>query len=442
MRWFKNKSIHEFTGYLALLRRKIVFIHIGFASVVVLILSLIGAGQSKQTLEDRYWEQFHAHCEVLQTAILTTQTIDNKEIYQYSVENQLIPYIRDNQKRIKNPYFPAEDVSLLALTHPLLQQARQKIAQQSGSWTKSIVRQDYTVSHDGATWFAQFCALPTTSGEWIELYVFSSSIPFKSEWNRMRLLFVCGALGGILLLAALSFVLTTRAIQPAQLAKEREKEFIAAASHELKSPLAVIQTSAELLPSEDRNIARFRSNILSETRRMSLLVQELLISAKADALPKQTKFSALDTDAFLWDIYETYQDVVRKSGDRLTLQLPTDTLSKVYADEELLKQVMSILLSNAVQHSPQGIGITVAAIQQKKAVKILVSDTGPGISDKENVFQSSKRNGRGKNAGQGLAHLGLGLNLAQKIVSLHHGQIWILDTKGGGTTIAFTIPSE
>ena len=119
MRWFKNKSIHEFTGYLALLRRKIVFIHIGFASVVVLILSLIGAGQSKQTLEDRYWEQFHAHCEVLQTAILTTQTIDNKEIYQYSVENQLIPYIRDNQKRVKNAYFPAEDVSLLALWDPL-----------------------------------------------------------------------------------------------------------------------------------------------------------------------------------------------------------------------------------------------------------------------------------------------------------------------------------
>ena len=107
-----------------------------------------------------------------------------------------------------------------------------------------------------------------------------------------------------------------------------------------------------------------------------------------------------------------------------------------------MKQVMSILLSNAVQHSPQGIEITVAAIQQKKAVKILVSDTGPGITDKENVFQSSKKSGRDKNGGQGLAHLGLGLNLAQKIVSLHHGQIWILDTKGGGTTVAFTIPSE
>lgn len=442
MHWLKRKRSHEFTGYLALLRRKIVSIHIGFASVVVLILCLMGAVQTKRSLEGRYWEQFHAHCEMLQTSILATQTIDNKEIYQYCVENQLLSYICVDEQQIINPYFPEEDTDLLSLSKPLLQQARQEIAQQSGSWTKSIVQQDYTVSCGGLTWFAQFCALPTTSGNWIELYIFSSSAPFESEWNRIRLLFVCGALGGILLLGGLSFALTTRAIQPAQQAKEREKEFIAAASHELKSPLAVIQTSAELLPAKDADVTRFRSNILSETRRMSLLVQELLISVKADTLPKQHKFTALDTDAFLWDIYETYQDVVTKNGDRLTLKLPADALPKMYADEELLRQVISILLSNAVQHSQQGIEIIVSAIHEKKNVKILVSDTGPGILNKENAFQHSKNSDRDKNGGQGLAHLGLGLTLAKKIISLHHGQIWILDTKGGGTTIAFTIPSD
>ena len=81
MHWLKRKRSHEFTGYLALLRRKIVSIHIGFASVVVLILCLMGAVQTKRSLEGRYWEQFHAHCEMLQTSILATQTIDNKEIY-------------------------------------------------------------------------------------------------------------------------------------------------------------------------------------------------------------------------------------------------------------------------------------------------------------------------------------------------------------------------
>ncbi len=89
------------------------------------------------------------------------------------------------------------------------------------------------------------------------MYLFQDAATFRQEWGRMQLLYVAVAAGGVLALGALAFALTGWAMQPARRAERMEREFLAAASHELKSPLAVIITSAELLPSggEEENTA-------------------------------------------------------------------------------------------------------------------------------------------------------------------------------------------
>ena len=104
--------------------------------------------------------------------------------------------------------------------------------------------------------------------------------------------------------------------------------------------------------------------------------------------------------------------------------------------EDALKQVMTILLSNAVQHTPSGTQIELSAVAAGRTVCLSVADTGPGIADKERAFQKFYR----ADPQTGDASLGLGLSIAQKLVALHHGSITIRDTPGGGATLQVTIP--
>mgnify|MGYP003227436136 CR=1 FL=1 len=104
--------------------------------------------------------------------------------------------------------------------------------------------------------------------------------------------------------------------------------------------------------------------------------------------------------------------------------------------EDALKQVMAILLSNAVQHTPSGTQIELSAVAAGRTVCLSVADTGPGIADKERAFQKFYR----ADPQTGDASLGLGLSIAQKLVALHHGSITIRDTPGGGATLQVTIP--
>ena len=169
---------------------------------------------------------------------------------------------------------------------------------------------------------------------------------------------------------------------------------------------------------------------------MAQLVQELLSLSRLETAARQIMPAKLDTEAFLWEVYETWQPVAAKAGDRLTLRLPDGALPPIRADEDALKQVMAILLSNAVQHTPSGTQIELSAVAAGRTVCLSVADTGPGIADKERAFQKFYR----ADPQTGDASLGLGLSIAQKLVALHHGSITIRDTPGGGATLQVTIP--
>ena len=91
-------------------------------------------------------------------------------------------------------------------------------------------------------------------------------------------------------------------------------------------------------------------------------MQELLSLSRLETAARQIMPAKLDTEAFLWEVYETWQPVTAKAGDRLTLRLPDGALPPIRADEDALKQVMAILLSNAVQHTPSGTQIELSAV--------------------------------------------------------------------------------
>ena len=399
---WKKKKAAEPAAPLDVLRWKIVAVNILFAAMVVATLCFVAARQGKNALEEKHRLAFASLCSALEQPILETQTIDHKAIYSSAVENRLVPALFEKGAPIENPYLQGDDAApLLTLSEPMLEEARQSVDGQNGLWAKTVVRQAYTLRDGSALWFAEYCAIPTASGNWIEMYLFQDAATFRQEWGRMQLLYVAVAAGGVLALGA----------------------------------LAVIITSAELLPSGGEE-AKYRANILSEAHRMAQLVQELLSLSRLETAARQIMPTKLDTEAFLWEVYETWQPVAAKAGDRLTLRLPDGALPPIRADEDALKQVMAILLSNAVQHTPSGTQIELSAVAAGRTVCLSVADTGPGIADKERAFQKFYR----ADPQTGDASLGLGLSIAQKLVALHHGSITIRDTPGGGATLQVTIP--
>ena len=213
---WKKKKAAEPAAPLDVLRWKIVAVNILFAAMVVATLCFVAARQGKNALEEKHRLAFASLCSALEQPILETQTIDHKAIYSSAVENRLVPALFEKGAPIENPYLQGDDAApLLTLSEPMLEEARQSVDGQNGLWAKTVVRQAYTLRDGSALWFAEYCAIPTASGNWIEMYLFQDAATFRQEWGRMQLLYVAVAAGGVLALGALAFALTGWAMQPA-----------------------------------------------------------------------------------------------------------------------------------------------------------------------------------------------------------------------------------
>lgn len=246
---------------------------------------------------------------------------------------------------------------------------------------------------------------------------------------------------GTSVLAWISFWLTGKALAPTSQALRQQKEFIAAASHELRSPLTVIKASLQAM---DEDLALERKslllhNIQTESDRMSRLINDLLLLANGDLGNLPTHLSSLAPDNLCIEIYDQFYPVAREKGHPLTLSLPEQTLPYIQADEERLRQLLSILLNNALEHTPSGTPIElVLSVNDKHGTVIFsVVDHGPGISNeaKRHIFERFYRADESRTSKR---NFGLGLSVARELARLHGAALTVGDTLGGGATFILT----
>lgn len=174
---------------------------------------------------------------------------------------------------------------------------------------------------------------------------------------------------GIAALFLVSWYFVGKSLEPVEVSRKRQNEFIAAASHELRSPLAVIESSVTAIAAAEESSAAPRSaecmekqtqylkNIRAECSRMAALVGDMLLLASTDAGSWSVKRETVDMDTLLIETYELYEPVCRSSGIRLFLDLPEETLPHITGDSFRLKQLLTILLDNAVSYTPEDRGI-------------------------------------------------------------------------------------
>lgn len=253
------------------------------------------------------------------------------------------------------------------------------------------------------------------------------------------LLYCASYVCGVLLLSAVGIGLIDRALLPAIESRKRQTQFVAAASHELRSPLAVIAANAAVLPEGARDSAA-AGIITAECARMSRLIGDLLLLASADANAWTVAPEPLELDTLLLDRYEAYAPLFHKSGYQLSLLLPEGTVAPIRADGERLKQVLSILLENAlaygVSDEHRAVELTVSSRRQRATICVVDHGVGLTAEQKAHVFDRFYRGDASRREKQ---HFGLGLSIAAELIKQHHGILDVLDTPGGGCTFCIQL---
>lgn len=259
--------------------------------------------------------------------------------------------------------------------------------------------------------------------------------------NFGRLLVVCSFIFIILSISA-SYILSKKMMQPIIQSWNKQAEFVENASHELRTPLTIIQNKLELLLMEpQQKIIQKFENIalsLSETRRLSKLTSDLLTLARADSAEIQLDKQLLQVDEFIERVSAPYSEIAESQNK--TLQLELNCPTQIKADEVRLHQLLVILLDNALKYTEDGQNISVRTYAEDQKATIEVSDTGRGIK-KENlpyIFDRFYREDKARSRENG--GVGLGLSIAQWIVTNHGGTISAFENGQAGTTFKVKLP--
>ena len=225
--------------------------------------------------------------------------------------------------------------------------------------------------------------------------------------------------------------------------QEMQREFVANVSHELRTPLTNVRSYAETIrDSEDipRSVENsFLDIIISETDRMTRIVQDLLTLSRLDSGRADMKMIRFPFREAIESVCRAVELEAQRHGHTL-IRSYGRTLPLITGDRSRIEQVMMNVLSNAIKYTPDGGTITVDAGVMGKNVWMEVSDTGIGIpaADRERIFDRFYRVDKARSRESG--GTGLGLSIAREIVLRHHGTIALSDHSGPGTTVRIVLP--
>ncbi len=221
---------------------------------------------------------------------------------------------------------------------------------------------------------------------------------------------------------------------------QRRIEFTRALVHELKTPLTPVLSSSELLYSELREEPwmSIAENIHRGATNLSNRIDELLDLARVEIGILKVNRKAVDVLPLLRRVGKDMKVVALAAGQSLRVTLP-DSLPRVWADTDRLRQVVQNLLINASKFTPDGGKITLRAKERDGSLVVEVQDNGPGIpeEDQKRLFQPYNRHLGDR---EYLSGLGLGLALCKYLVGLHDGEIWLNSRMGKGSIFGFSIP--
>ncbi len=239
-----------------------------------------------------------------------------------------------------------------------------------------------------------------------------------------------------------SLLIGNKAMIPIRTAWQQQRDFLADASHELRTPLAVIQTNLEIVLSNPTELIatqnKWLNNIKEESEQMAKLINSLLFLARADAKQQTLDKLPFSLAATITDTIEAFNPIAAAKQVQLKMSIVQPAI--IYGDNAKIRQVLEILLDNAIRHTPAGGNIAINLSQLKKKVTITVTDTGEGIKPEhlEKIFNRFYQVDSSRSTGKS----GLGLAIAKCIIENHGGTIQATSTPGVGTAFIIQLPQD
>ncbi|MFI5315325.1 MAG: ATP-binding protein [Myxococcota bacterium] len=220
------------------------------------------------------------------------------------------------------------------------------------------------------------------------------------------------------------------------------RDFVANASHEIKTPLTAIRGFAETLLGAalpERETRGYLQVILSHSERLSRLVEDLLELSRLESGAYKLEPAPLDVAALASRLREELAPRIRERGSEVLVH--GEGAPRAFADRRAVEQILSNLLDNALKYSEPGKRIDVRVTRADSAVRVDVADQGTGIPDADRVriFERFYRVDRGRSREQG--GTGLGLAIVKHLVQASGGDVWVESTPGEGSTFSFTLPA-
>ena len=304
-----------------------------------------------------------------------------------------------------------------------------------------------TTSSEGESLRVYVLAAQTSEGEDVLAQIGRSTEPEHSALSQLRTVLLAVFGGSIVPAALAGFLLSGRVLRPIKTAMDSQQTFIADASHELRTPVAVVRTNAELL---QRHIASRTGerpvgdaaaveDILSESDRLGKMVDQMLTLAQSDVGEMSLSRSAVPLDALAEQVGRSMKTL----ADARSINLKTHTNGRVEinGDPTRLHELLVILVDNAIKYTEPGGSVDLSVTGVHKRATVELADTGHGIPADAlpHIFDRFYRVDKARSRDSG--GTGLGLAIARQIVDAHGGTIRMESEVGKGTKVTVELPA-
>lgn len=387
------------------------------------------------------------------------------EIMQHEKENLLLQIDHEGEEYVatkENPvsslefersdmlaYFVREDSKTVILDQLTGVPAGRALMKNRDNWPKlepeKNVRMLRMIGPDGERYRYMAATAEVRDGERTigQLYMFKNMYFYYQAACKTLFVLFCVALVLFLLACILGYWMAGKNIAPINAMYEKQKQFTADASHEMRTPLSVLNLAVQGLENDDDSkYSQFAHETIAmmkdEVNRLSHLTETLMELARRESMEAQVRKEPVDIAKLATEVVNKLQIIAAKKSSRLTITAPEKLV--VQGDPNALHMLLVILADNALKYSPDKSLVTVQLADAKNEVTLTVADNGPGIADSEKtkIFDRFYRVDKARSRAAG--GLGLGLALAMAIVKLHGGTITPLDNEPQGCIMKVVLP--
>lgn len=415
------------------LHLRLTILFTGMSAAILIIMSLSYLYMSEKDLKDNYFLSFRSKINDFTATLEQQDTLSWDWLKKTAARQNFTLAFYDNETPLSYNQLMLSE-SELEITSEAIDYAMETILPEleNGSAYSTAHKEFFWDSKEEGHFYASVLKIRKNVGTLTGIILLSLE-SYTAQITRQRMRFLFLNIIGIGVLFFVSYFFTGKLLTPVIEARQKQNAFIAAASHELRTPIAVICSAASAAKAANaQKQERFFHIIEQESLRLSTLTDDLLLLNRADSGRLILNMEPIELDTLLLNCYESFEPLVREHKQTLQVLLPKDTIPRCLCDKERICQVLGILISNAVSYGKSGGYIKLELSYSQSVFWITVEDNGIGIADKDKPYIFD-RFYRVDESRSGKEHFGLGLCIAKEIIETHGGSINLADNPEGGT---------